>query len=166
MKIVPAFFKFSISYYNIPCRKYKKTMIFSNLICDCWGWSGWVINWKLNFQIISNAHSSNIEIDLEKMKTLPLGIGPLYAILSSPCLAQWGPLSLCFSFCSSSYLSLLSWELFGGAFNFEDGTPPANFNTFSIALLTVFQVRFDKFSKPVTVWFIYPKQSECREGGV
>jgi hypothetical protein len=32
-------------------------------------------------------------------------------------------------------------QLFGGAFNFEDGTPPSNFNTFSIALLTVFQVR-------------------------
>jgi hypothetical protein len=31
-------------------------------------------------------------------------------------------------------------QLFGGAFNFPDGTPPANFNTFSIALLTVFQV--------------------------
>ena len=32
-------------------------------------------------------------------------------------------------------------QLFGGAFNFPDGTPPANFNTFSIALLTVFQVK-------------------------
>ena len=29
---------------------------------------------------------------------------------------------------------------FGGAFNFPEGTPPANFNTFNIALLTVFQV--------------------------
>ena len=39
-------------------------------------------------------------------------------------------------------------QLFGGAFNFPDGTPPANFNTFSIALLTVFQVgRFKFFSK-------------------
>ena len=36
--------------------------------------------------------------------------------------------------------ALLGMQLFGGAFNFPDGTPPANFNTFSIALLTVFQV--------------------------
>ena len=32
-------------------------------------------------------------------------------------------------------------QLFGGAFNFPDGTPPSNFNTFAIALLTVFQVK-------------------------
>ena len=31
-------------------------------------------------------------------------------------------------------------QLFGGAFNFEEGTPPANFNSFVIALLTVFQI--------------------------
>ena len=31
-------------------------------------------------------------------------------------------------------------QLFGGAFNFADGTPAANFNSFAIALLTVFQV--------------------------
>lgn len=31
-------------------------------------------------------------------------------------------------------------QLFGGQFNFPDGTPPTNFNTFPIALLTVFQV--------------------------
>lgn len=31
-------------------------------------------------------------------------------------------------------------QLFGGAFNFEEETPPANFNTFAIALLTVFQI--------------------------
>ena len=44
--------------------------------------------------------------------------------------------------------ALLGMQLFGGAFNFPDGTPPANFNTFSIALLTVFQVgRFKFFSK-------------------
>ena len=44
--------------------------------------------------------------------------------------------------------ALLGMQLFGGAFNFPDGTPPANFNTFSIALLTVFQVgRFKLFSK-------------------
>ena len=36
--------------------------------------------------------------------------------------------------------ALLGMQLFGGAFNFADGTPPANFNTFPIALLTVFQV--------------------------
>ena len=36
--------------------------------------------------------------------------------------------------------ALLGMQLFGGAFNFPDGTPPSNFNTFGIALLTVFQV--------------------------
>ncbi|XP_022254974.1 voltage-dependent calcium channel type A subunit alpha-1-like [Limulus polyphemus] len=36
--------------------------------------------------------------------------------------------------------ALLGMQLFGGAFNFHDGTPPANFNTFPIALLTVFQI--------------------------
>ena len=36
--------------------------------------------------------------------------------------------------------ALLGMQLFGGAFNFPEGTPPANFNTFNIALLTVFQV--------------------------
>ena len=33
-------------------------------------------------------------------------------------------------------------QLFGGQFNFDTGTPPTNFNTFPIALLTVFQVSF------------------------
>ena len=37
--------------------------------------------------------------------------------------------------------ALLGMQLFGGAFNFPEGTPPANFNSFPIALLTVFQVR-------------------------
>lgn len=36
--------------------------------------------------------------------------------------------------------ALLGMQLFGGAFNFPEGTPPANFNSFPIALLTVFQV--------------------------
>lgn len=36
--------------------------------------------------------------------------------------------------------ALLGMQLFGGQFNFEEGTPPTNFNTFPIALLTVFQV--------------------------
>ena len=36
--------------------------------------------------------------------------------------------------------ALLGMQLFGGAFNFPDGTPPSNFNSFTIALLTVFQV--------------------------
>jgi hypothetical protein len=31
-------------------------------------------------------------------------------------------------------------QLFGGQFNFSEGTPATNFNTFPIALLTVFQV--------------------------
>ena len=50
--------------------------------------------------------------------------------------------------------ALLGMQLFGGAFNFPDGTPPANFNTFSIALLTVFQVLYlsipiKKFDAPL-----------------
>ncbi|XP_050506047.1 voltage-dependent calcium channel type A subunit alpha-1 isoform X9 [Diabrotica virgifera virgifera] len=36
--------------------------------------------------------------------------------------------------------ALLGMQLFGGQFNFESGTPLANFNTFPIALLTVFQI--------------------------
>ncbi|CAN7994074.1 unnamed protein product, partial [Ixodes hexagonus] len=36
--------------------------------------------------------------------------------------------------------ALLGMQLFGGVFNFPDGTPAANFNTFPIALLTVFQI--------------------------
>lgn len=36
--------------------------------------------------------------------------------------------------------ALLGMQLFGGSFNFDEGTPPANFNTFAIALLTVFQI--------------------------
>lgn len=41
--------------------------------------------------------------------------------------------------------ALLGMQLFGGAFNFPEGTPPANFNSFPIALLTVFQVGNDLF---------------------
>uniref|UniRef100_A0A336JZB9 Voltage-dependent calcium channel type A subunit alpha-1 n=1 Tax=Culicoides sonorensis TaxID=179676 RepID=A0A336JZB9_CULSO len=36
--------------------------------------------------------------------------------------------------------ALLGMQLFGGQFNFPDGTPATNFNTFPIALLTVFQI--------------------------
>ncbi|XP_063907007.1 voltage-dependent calcium channel type A subunit alpha-1 isoform X5 [Zophobas morio] len=36
--------------------------------------------------------------------------------------------------------ALLGMQLFGGQFNFENETPPTNFNTFPIALLTVFQI--------------------------
>lgn len=36
--------------------------------------------------------------------------------------------------------ALLGMQLFGGQFNFDDGTPATNFNTFPIALLTVFQI--------------------------
>ena len=37
--------------------------------------------------------------------------------------------------------ALLGMQLFGGFFNFDDGTPTSNFNTITAALLTVFQVR-------------------------
>ena len=36
--------------------------------------------------------------------------------------------------------ALLGMQLFGGYFNFDDGTPTSNFNTITSALLTVFQV--------------------------
>ncbi|RWS16656.1 Voltage-dependent calcium channel type A subunit alpha-1-like protein [Dinothrombium tinctorium] len=36
--------------------------------------------------------------------------------------------------------ALLGMQLFGGHFNFKDKTPPANFDSFVIALLTVFQI--------------------------
>ncbi|XP_037935071.1 voltage-dependent calcium channel type A subunit alpha-1-like isoform X1 [Teleopsis dalmanni] len=36
--------------------------------------------------------------------------------------------------------ALLGMQLFGGQFNFKGGTPETNFNTFPIALLTVFQI--------------------------
>ncbi|KAK7605440.1 hypothetical protein V9T40_007298 [Parthenolecanium corni] len=36
--------------------------------------------------------------------------------------------------------ALLGMQLFGGQFNFEEGTPPTNFDTFPIALITVFQI--------------------------
>ncbi|XP_070531532.1 voltage-dependent calcium channel type A subunit alpha-1-like [Ptychodera flava] len=36
--------------------------------------------------------------------------------------------------------ALLGMQLFGGSFNFEDGKPPHNFDTFPIALMTVFQI--------------------------
>lgn len=41
--------------------------------------------------------------------------------------------------------ALLGMQLFGGQFNFPEGTPPTNFNTFPIALLTVFQVSICHF---------------------
>lgn len=36
--------------------------------------------------------------------------------------------------------AMLGMQLFGGQFNLDDGTPPANFDTFGISLLTVFQI--------------------------
>ena len=37
--------------------------------------------------------------------------------------------------------ALLGMQLFGGTFNFQDGTPTSNFDSVINALLTVFQVR-------------------------
>ena len=37
--------------------------------------------------------------------------------------------------------ALLGMQLFGGTFNFEFGTPASNFDSFSVAMLTVFQVK-------------------------
>ena len=36
--------------------------------------------------------------------------------------------------------ALLGMQLFGGAFNFREGRPAANFDSFTVAMLTVFQV--------------------------
>ncbi|KAK9540887.1 hypothetical protein VZT92_003308 [Zoarces viviparus] len=36
--------------------------------------------------------------------------------------------------------ALLGMQLFGGQFNFDNGTPPTNFDTFAAAIMTVFQV--------------------------
>ncbi|XP_051866999.1 probable voltage-dependent R-type calcium channel subunit alpha-1E [Pristis pectinata] len=36
--------------------------------------------------------------------------------------------------------ALLGMQLFGGQFNFEEGTPPTNFDTFPAAIITVFQI--------------------------
>ncbi|XP_053907732.1 voltage-dependent P/Q-type calcium channel subunit alpha-1A [Cuculus canorus] len=36
--------------------------------------------------------------------------------------------------------ALLGMQLFGGQFNFDDGTPPTNFDTFPAAIMTVFQI--------------------------
>jgi voltage-dependent calcium channel N type alpha-1B len=33
-------------------------------------------------------------------------------------------------------------QLFGGTFSFNDGQPPAHFDTFPVAMLTVFQVKY------------------------
>jgi hypothetical protein len=48
--------------------------------------------------------------------------------------------------------ALLGMQLFGGQFNFEEGTPPTNFNTFPIALLTVFQVSFLSMVRSLAVF--------------
>jgi len=47
--------------------------------------------------------------------------------------------------------ALLGMQLFGGAFNLPEGTPPTNFDSFPIALLTVFQVLMHKHT-----WFLGP----------
>lgn len=36
--------------------------------------------------------------------------------------------------------ALLGMQLFGGQFNFDEGTPPTNFDTFAAAIMTVFQI--------------------------
>lgn len=49
--------------------------------------------------------------------------------------------------------ALLGMQLFGGQFNLNEGTPHTNFNTFPIALLTVFQVNPNSFSRHT--WLIF-----------
>lgn len=36
--------------------------------------------------------------------------------------------------------AMLGMQLFGGQFNFDEGKPASNFDTFGVALLTVFQI--------------------------
>ena len=45
-----------------------------------------------------------------------------------------------FDFITTSLCELHFLLILGGQFNFDDGTPPANFDTFAISLLTVFQI--------------------------
>ena len=57
----------------------------------------------------------------------------------------------------SSKNNKLLFQLFGGAFNFAEGTPDANFDSFVIALLTVFQVKYlfvvaISYLKVMTFW--------------
>lgn len=59
--------------------------------------------------------------------------------------------------------ALLGMQLFGGQFNFDDGTPPTNFNTFSIALLTVFQILTGEDWNEV-MYFGIKSQGGHREG--
>ncbi|XP_050531904.1 voltage-dependent calcium channel type A subunit alpha-1 isoform X4 [Daktulosphaira vitifoliae] len=61
--------------------------------------------------------------------------------------------------------ALLGMQLFGGQFNFEDGTPATNFNTFSIALLTVFQILTGEDWNEVMYQGIR-SQSETQGGGM
>ena len=57
--------------------------------------------------------------------------------------------------------ALLGMQLFGGTFNFPEGTPPSNFNSFSIAMLTVFQVSTNRTKPPAApaVWLVLSKKS-------
>lgn len=67
--------------------------------------------------------------------------------------------------------ALLGMQLFGGAFNFPDGTPDANFDTFVISLLTVFQVLTgedwnevsDKFVIFYQIYLMFSKGYVCRD---
>ena len=58
--------------------------------------------------------------------------------------------------------ALLGMQLFGGAFNFRDGRPSANFDSFTVAMLTVFQVR--KFSRFLIFSFYHIKQNYSHIG--
>ena len=48
--------------------------------------------------------------------------------------------------------ALLGMQLFGGAFNFPDGRPSANFDSFTVAMLTVFQV--NPFSQTIVLFIV------------
>ncbi|XP_065213855.1 voltage-dependent calcium channel type A subunit alpha-1 [Planococcus citri] len=62
--------------------------------------------------------------------------------------------------------ALLGMQLFGGQFNFEGGTPPTNFDTFPIALITVFQILTGEDWNEVMYKGIRSQQIEGKSGAM
>ncbi|KAK7579828.1 hypothetical protein V9T40_000457 [Parthenolecanium corni] len=62
--------------------------------------------------------------------------------------------------------ALLGMQLFGGQFNFEKGTPATNFDTFSVALITVFQILTGEDWNEVMYDGIESQQLEKKNGAM
>lgn len=60
--------------------------------------------------------------------------------------------------------ALLGMQLFGGQFNFDEGTPPTNFDTFPAAIMTVFQVRPSPSPMPSKATWKSTRVRRQREG--